>query len=1682
MQSLPCRFALLLTYLLAPIAHVPAALVGYWAFDSPVTPGIDRSGNGYSLTLQTVSYIAAGKRGGAVAFNGTSSYCLANIAALPLGNSPYTLSAWIKPTATGTRGIMGWGSFGQTRRVIAIRLNGTNGLRHQWGNADLDSAPSANYSDGQWHHIAAVYDGTTRSTYMDGVLLNSDTPGPNGATNVSFRIGSTNSGEFYRGQIDEVAVWNHALTAVELESLTSGGVPAGGPKVTSFTATPTAAYEGGAVQLAWNVDLSNVTGAYSWELKSGTTLVTTGTAASASHTVSIPDLVGVRQNLTWKLRAIETGGGNIANLAGVTVAADPGRPIATPQPFLSTAGTSPLPLTLTGSDPNGSPLTFAVVTPPAKGTLTGSPPALTYTASVDATGADTFTFGAQDGKYNSEAATVTIQINPDPAPPSDISLDTTQVPAAKTAGQFVAMMAATDINPGEAHTFTLVSGSGDTDNAKFTIGGHQLRAAQSFAGLSGQTVTIRLRATDVTGRTIEESFALTVTPPQTGVVINEIHFNGVDNTVRNEFVELFNSGAAPASLTKWRLSGALDYSFPAGTTLAPGAWLLVAAAPSVVQSQFGKNALGPWIGTLSSDGETIRLRDQTDAVVDEVDYAVGFPWPVAAGGDGASLERIHPMLDGSLGGSWRSSVVPADNATKDTVSAGAVNRTYSANAPPSARQVKHSPQQPTSQQPLVFSATVTDPDGVASVALSYQIVRPGSYIPRYLSNIPAGNNIATETRALNPEFELAANWTTIPMANDGTVLDARGGDSIWTAVIAPQPHRTLIRYRITVTDNNGAAVRVPYNDDPASNFACFIYDGVPAYGSTNAATLQTLPVYHLLAKGSDWTDCMAYDSAKQINQGLEARFYYNWNGTFVYDGIVYDHIKYRTRGGNGRYLGAGKRSLRFKFHRGSYLAVRDQKGRLYPRKWQTLTTGKGIENHGSLTFGLNEWLNYRLWNAYGVPAPFAHFVHWRNITTAAEQADAFRGDFQGLIFIQEDYDIRFLEAHKMEKGNIYKLLNQTDAPLDQQRYQASFATKTGADHAWVENTLTGFTPPADIEAGVNMDKWTRYHAICQAVRHYDYWPSANKNMTYYFEPVYTPQNGHRGKLWILPFDTDASWGPNWNSGEDAVYNALFAAGGGGGDSGTNPTLWPQYFNAVREVRDIAFQPDQINSLIDESAAIIAGIVSADYARWRTAPADAGSYSAISGPGMTSLASLVQNMKNFAFTGGSWAGGSVGTGGRAAFLDTLQASQSEGTKIPATPVMTYAGTVAFPVNDLRFNTSAFIDPQGNETFGAMQWRLAEITDPTAPAHVAGEPLKLEIEAAFVSPDIISYVAEFRFPASVVRAGHTYRARVRMRDKTGRFSHWSNPVQFTATAANVAPYQASLVINEFMYHPAPVSAAETAAGWTDSDFEYIELRNVSVLPVDLTDVRFTKGVDFDFAPGTVIDPGASLVVVRNSAAFVSRYGAGRPVVGVWDAGDTLSDGGEEIKLSFGAGNEITVFTYNDRLPWPVAADGQGPSVVRRFPENLLLDPAAPANWRASYQPKGSPGGDDRPDYATWAAAVGLSGGPLDDPDKDGYASVVEYLLMSDASLPGSLPALTTTIAPMPGPSRLTLQLNRRDVPGSTRYQVQFSSDLSGWNIGATMTGAVIEPDGSIQETWLSDTPPPGRQAVFGRVLVH
>jgi hypothetical protein len=159
----------------------------------------------------------------------------------------------------------------------------------------------------------------------------------------------------------------------------------------------------------------------------------------------------------------------------------------------------------------------------------------------------------------------------------------------------------------------------------------------------------------------------------------------------------------------------------------------------------------------------------------------------------------------------------------------------------------------------------------------------------------------------------------------------------------------------------------------------------------------------------------------------------------------------------------------------------------------------------------------------------------------------------------------------------------------------------------------------------------------------------------------------------------------------------------------------------------------------------------------------------------------------------------------------------------------------------------------------------------------------------------------------------------------------------------------IISEFHYHPADPSPAEINAGFIDTDmFEFVELTNTGVHPIDLTKVAFTAGIAYTFPVGMVLQSGEQGLIVSNQAAFDFRYGAGR-VVGQYTG--NLKNSGERIRLEAADTTPIADFTFGDAHPWPESADGVGYSLVL-----VGSDPGLPLDWRPSTAIGGNPGGSD------------------------------------------------------------------------------------------------------------------------------
>ena len=126
----------------------------------------------------------------------------------------------------------------------------------------------------------------------------------------------------------------------------------------------------------------------------------------------------------------------------------------------STDEDSALPLALGGIDPDGDPLTYAIVTQPANGTLSGTAPNLSYSPNADFNGTDSFAFTANDGTADSGAATVSITVNPVNDAPTFSSALISPAGASENVSYVGVNLAgsATDVDAGDALTYSKASG------------------------------------------------------------------------------------------------------------------------------------------------------------------------------------------------------------------------------------------------------------------------------------------------------------------------------------------------------------------------------------------------------------------------------------------------------------------------------------------------------------------------------------------------------------------------------------------------------------------------------------------------------------------------------------------------------------------------------------------------------------------------------------------------------------------------------------------------------------------------------------------------------------------------------------------------------------------------------------------------------------------------------------------------------------------------------------------------------------------------------------------------------------------------------------------------------------------------------------------------------------------------
>jgi hypothetical protein len=319
-----------------------------------------------------------------------------------------------------------------------------------------------------------------------------------------------------------------------------------------------------------------------------------------------------------------------------------------------------------------------------------------------------------------------------------------------------------------------------------------------------------------------------------------------------------------------------------------------------------------------------------------------------------------------------------------------------------------------------------------------------------------------------------------------------------------------------------------------------------------------------------------------------------------------------------------------------------------------------------------------------------------------------------------------------------------------------------------------------------------------------------------------------------------------------------------------------------------------------------------------------------------------------------------------------------------------------------------------------------------------------------------------------------ATVRARVYNSATQQWT-PLTETEYLVGTLASASNLVISKIHYNPLGAGNLE----------QFVEVMNISAQTIELTNVRFLLGISFPFPVGFTLAPNARAIIVRDMAAFTAANPTVPPsqIVGVFADSTILDSNGAQLQLVDQGGNIIRDFSYDDKSPWPVETDGNGPSLV-------LVDPKSNpnhslgTNWRASYSLNGAPGLDP---YTDWAASNNIAGSPSGgDVDGDGFLNVFEFGLGMDPRQPSvsGLPVVLVQGVDVNGTvsDYLTLTYTRPSGRENITYLAESSSDLGApWGAATQVGSTITNVNGTETLTFRHPVPKAGQQQQYLRLKI-
>jgi hypothetical protein len=196
----------------------PAGLISWWPADGNAN---DIQGDNDGTLLDGATF-TDGMVGQAFGFDGISRVS-APTTGLPTDDSNRTLDLWVKVDTffTGEAFFAGYGSFGSPDQTYHLGTTGNTLFFSQWGQAIFGPA----LQTGRWYHVAVTNAGTSVTLYLDGEAVASGNLRINTPSDTQLFIGSLPGDTSKRldGLIDEVEIYNRALSATEIQAIFSAG-------------------------------------------------------------------------------------------------------------------------------------------------------------------------------------------------------------------------------------------------------------------------------------------------------------------------------------------------------------------------------------------------------------------------------------------------------------------------------------------------------------------------------------------------------------------------------------------------------------------------------------------------------------------------------------------------------------------------------------------------------------------------------------------------------------------------------------------------------------------------------------------------------------------------------------------------------------------------------------------------------------------------------------------------------------------------------------------------------------------------------------------------------------------------------------------------------------------------------------------------------------------------------------------------------------------------------------------------------------------------------------------------------------------------------------------------------------------------------------------------------------------